>query len=365
MTEQNRDIQTNERQLMELAIKLWHRRWFVVKWGVIGGIVGLILAFSIPKRYKASVTLAPETEQKMGSGVSSIASMMGINLNNSVDAISIEMYPDVVHSTPFIYELFNLPVRFHRGGEQIETTLLDYMKEYQRYAWWEYIIAAPFKLLGAVTSSGGGDAQETGKLDPLNLPKKEREIVKFFSNNIAVYIDKKTSKLEMSLELQDPLVVAEVMGAVVENLKRFMSEYRTSKARQDVENLSDICSQRRSEYEAAQLAYAKYVDANQNVSRKSAMVEGERLQQEMTLAYKVYSQVAGQLEAARIQEQQAKPVFVTIDPVVVPNRKCAPSKVKYLIGYAFLAGVLAVAWVLFGAECIESLKRMGSGSRVI
>ena len=73
--------------LMDYFKKLWTSRSYIIKVSIIGAVVGLVVAFSLPKTYKASVTLAPETEQKMGSGVSSIASMMGVSLDNSVDAI--------------------------------------------------------------------------------------------------------------------------------------------------------------------------------------------------------------------------------------------------------------------------------------
>lgn len=356
MAEQKNNGIMEERQLAELIVQLWKNKAFIIKWGVIGAVVGLVLAFSIPKTYKASVLLAPEAEMKMGSGVSSIASMMGINLNNSVDAISVEMYPDVVHSTPFIYELFDLPLEFVRNDSTINTTLLDYMLNYQKSAWWSHIMSLPFKAIGWIMSIGKEDIVADGELNMYNLPKKEREVVKHFANNIAVFIDKKTSKLSMSIEMQDPKVASDVMERIVVNLKKFMSDYRTSKARQDVDNLSVICEQRRQDYQKAQRAYAEYADANKNISRKSAMIELERLQQEMNLAYQVYSQVAVQMEGARIQEQQAKPVFVVIDPVVVPNRKYAPSKVKYLVGFGFLAGMCAVAWVLFGRQLWKRIK---------
>ena len=129
-----------------------------------------------------------------------------------------------------------------------------------------------------------------------------------------------------------------------------------SKARQDAENLSVICEQRKQEYYAAQQAYAKYTDANKNVILQSAQAERDRLQQEMNLAFQVYSQVATQLEAARIKEQEAKPVFAVVQPPLVPLEKAAPSKVKYLVVFTFLAGCCAAAWVLFGQEYWAKLK---------
>jgi capsule polysaccharide export protein KpsE/RkpR len=232
------------------------------------------------------------------------------------------------------------------------------MKEYQRTAWWNHVISAPFKALGWVMSLGKEKEEEVepAVLEVTNLPRKERNVVKFFAENINVAVDKKTGKTSMSLELQDPLVVAAVMEAVTENLKDYMSDYRTSKARQDIANLEVICAQRKEEYYAAQQTYADYVDANKSVIRLSAQAERERLQQEMNLAYQVYSQVATQLEGARIQAEQAKPVFAVIDPVTVPIRKSAPSKAKILIVFTFLAGCCAAAWALFGEDFWKKFK---------
>lgn len=349
-----------EIDIMELISKLWKRRSFIIKWCIAGAIIGLVAGFSIPKTYWAGVTLAPELQQKTSSGVSSIASMMGVNLNNSVDAINAEMFPDVVHSTPFIYELFDLPVTFERKDSVITVPLLEYMKEYQKSPWWTPIIKFPFKVLGWCIDlvRPDEDEEESGEvvLNPTNLPKKERKVVKYFAENIMVNVDKKSLKTQMSLTMQDPLVVATVMNAVIDNLKDYMSDYRSSKARQDVENLEVICAQRKADYYKAQQAYAKYIDANKNVILQSANAERERLQQEMNLAYQVYSQVATQLEGARIQAEQAKPVFVIIDPVTVPIRKAAPSKAKMLVIWTFLAGCCAAAWVLFGEEYWKKLK---------
>ena len=367
MTENNYrnpdNIQYEEEEsidIMEYILKLWKKRKMIIIWCVVGAIIGLIAGFSIPKTYSASVTLAPEVEGKSSSSLSSLASMAGINLsNNSLDAITADMYPEIVASTPFIYELFDLPVQFTRKDSVINTTLLDYMKEYQRSPWWTPIISAPMKALGWCLSllqpeeeEGSGD----GALNPYNLPEKERKIVKALSEAIMVTVDKKTLKTNISLEMQDPLVVTDVVNAVVKNLSEYVSEYRTSKARQDAENLLEICEQRKAEYYAAQQAYATYMDANKNVALQSALAERERLQQEMNLAYQVYSQVATNLEAARIAEQQAKPVVTIIKPAEVPYRKTAPSKAKMLVIFTFLAGCIAAAWILFGEEYWVKLK---------
>lgn len=369
MTEQNYKTLISDSQeesdidIMELVSKLWKRRNLIIKWCVGGAVVGLIVAFSLPKTYNASVVLAPETDQKVGSGVSSIASMMGVSLDNNNDAINFMMFPDVISSTPFIFELLDLPVEFERGDSLVHTDLLDYMLNYQKSPWWSAVLGAPGKAIGWVKSLFESEKEEekigeNAELNIYNLPKKERDIVKALSKMINVNVDKKTGKTDMSLTMQDPLVVAAVMNAVVDNLKDYMANYRTSKASQDVENLLEICNKRKAEYYEAQQAYAKYMDANKSVVLLSAQAERERLQQEMNLAYQVYSQVATQLEAARIKEQKDKPVVAIVEPPVVPLQHSAPSKAKMLVIFTFLAGCISSAWVLWGEEYLQKFKEV-------
>ena len=353
----------DEIDIMEYVIKLWKKRSLIIKWGCVGVVIGLVVGFSLPKTYKAGATLAPETEQKMGSGVSSIASMMGVSLNNSVDAISVEMFPDVVHSTPFIVGLFDLPVQFERKDSVINTTLLDYMLEYQKSPWWSAVIDAPFKALGWCLSLILSPEEEEEELsvgapNPVCLTKKERAVVKYFAENIMINVDKKSGKTQIEMEMQDPLVVYTVVQAVLDHLKEYMSNYRTSKVRQDVENLTVIFEQRKADYYKAQQAYAQYMDANKNVILQSAQAERERLQQEMNLAYQVYSQVATQLEGARIREQEAKPVFAVLEPAAIPNLKAGPSKAKMLVIFTFLACCCAAAWALFGDDLLAKIKEV-------
>lgn len=357
--------QEDDIDIMEYVVKLWKKRFMIIKWCAVGVVIGLVAGFSLPKTYKAGATLAPETEQKVGSGVSSIASMMGVNMSNSVDAISFEMYPDVVHSTPFIVGLFDLPVQFERKDSVITTTLLDYMLEYQKSPWWTPVIQAPFKALSwclslVMPQEEEEEGQGTAARNPANLSKKERSVVKYFATNILVNVDKKSGKTQIELEMQDPLVVYTVVQAVLDHLKEYMSNYRTSKSSQDVANLTVIYEQRKADYYKAQQTYAQYIDANKNVVLQSANAERERLQQEMNLAYQVYSQVATQLEAARIKEQEAKPVFAILEPAVIPNLKAGPSKAKLLVIFTFLAGCCAAAWALFGEDLLAKVKEVTS-----
>ena len=167
-----------EIDLIELAQKLWKERKFLLKGCGIAVVVGLIVAFSIPKEYTTTVKLAPETQDAAKkSSLGGLAAMAGINLNAAAgaDAISPDLYPDVVQSTPFLLDLF--PVEVTDKEKELSTTLYDYMSEHQRKAWWGYIISAPFKALGAVVSLISGDEEESEGLNPYHLTKDQEEVV--------------------------------------------------------------------------------------------------------------------------------------------------------------------------------------------
>ena len=100
-------------------------------------IIGLVIAFSIPKEYTTTVKLMPETNNtasKMGN-LGGLAAMAGIDINsgNSQDAISPEVYPDIVHSTPFLLELF--PQEVTNKKKTLKMSLFNYLKGHQKEAW--------------------------------------------------------------------------------------------------------------------------------------------------------------------------------------------------------------------------------------
>ena len=67
-------------------------------------------------------------------------------LLRDADAIYPDLYPDIVSSTPFITDLFNIPVKDLEG--KIDTTLYCYLDEHLRSPWWSVVTSAPFKTLG-------------------------------------------------------------------------------------------------------------------------------------------------------------------------------------------------------------------------
>lgn len=363
-----RPTEEQEIDLLELAGKIWADRRLVLKWCGIAVVVALVVAFSIPKEYTTTVMLAPEVEggsRPLG-GLSALAGMAGINMGSgeSSDALYPDLYPDIVSSVGFTTELFNVPVKDAEG--ELDTNLYTYLKEEQRSPWWSAIISFPFKCLGWVMSLFKEEEEGTdGGVNPFQLTKDEDGVVKALNERIAVSVDKKTSLISLSVTMQDPLISATMTDTVMAKLQDYITEYRTNKARHDLDFTQKLYDEAQKKYYDAQQAYADYVDMNQNISLRSVQTRQERLQNEMNLAYNLYNQTAQQLQLAKAKVQENTPVYTIVQAATVPLKASKPSKLMILVGFVFLAGVGSVGWILFGRNIWTSLKqsiRGGSGA---
>ena len=350
-----------EIDLLELAGKVWAERRLVLKWCGVAVVVALIVGFSIPKEYTTTVMLAPEVEggsRSLG-GLSSLAGMAGINVNagESSDALYPELYPDIVSSVGFTTELFPVSVEDEEG--ELKTTLYNYLKEEQRSPWWSAILSFPFKCIGWITSLFRDEEEENvGQgIDPFRLTKDETGVVKMLNERISVSVDKKTSVITLSVTMQDPLISATMTDTVMQKLQNYITEYRTNKARHDLDFTQKLYDEAQKKYYVAQQAYADYVDMNQNISLRSVQTRQERLQNEMNLAYNLYNQTAQQLQLAKAKVQENTPVYTIVQAATVPLKASKPSKLMLLVGFVFLAGVMSVGWVLFGKGLWSSLKQ--------
>lgn len=194
------------------------------------------------------------------------------------------------------------------------------------------------------------------KLGIIELTKKEAGKIGQLKHAIAVSIDKKSAMTTVAVTLQNPKVAATVADSVVKKLQEYIINYRTSKAIEDCIYLEKLFKERQEEYNVTQKKYADYIDSNSNLILQSARAEQERLQNEMSLAYQVYSKVANQLQVARAKVQEEKPVFAVVEPAVVPLESSNKGLVVYVLVFIFLCIVGAIGWKLLGKGFIKTLK---------
>lgn len=336
----------DEIDLVELAQKVWAKRKMILRNTAIGAVVGIVVAFSIPKEYKTTVKLAPENsgQTSAAGNMGALAAMAGVNLGGAgADGLTPSLYPDIVASTPFLMELKDMPVTTLK--DQQTYTLYEYMTEHQKSPWWSKLMSLPGKAIGGVMSLlSDKEEEKSEEWDSFQLTRKQQGFFVGLSSKIEI----KNSKgiIDVSVAMQDPMISAQVADSVVSKLQSYMINYKTEKSRNDLSYAQKLYNDAKQCYFDIQKQYARYEDANKNIVSAKYAIEKERLQNEVTLAFSVYNGLAQQVEMAKAKVQQDTPVVTILEPsriVLYPEK---PKKIVIIFGSMFVVFTLSCIFII-------------------
>ena len=357
----NHNDEEIEIDLMDLLRKVIGIRKKIYKAAGIGLIIGIIVAISIPKQYTVEVTLSPEMGNNKGGGLSGLAASFlgsGVSMGDGTDALNASLSADIVSSTPFLLELSAMDIPVTKNEVMTLNTYLDE----ETSPWWSYVIGFPGMVIGGVKSLFTEEDEDIyfdkTSQGVIELSKKETEKIETLKEKITASVDKKTSMTSVTATFQDSKVAAVVADSVVKKLQEYIIDYRTSKSKEDCIYLEKLFKERQQEYYAAQKKYADYLDSHDNLILQSVRAEQERLQNDMSLAYQVYSQVASQLQIARAKVQEEKPVFAIVEPAVVPLYPSGTSRKVCVLAFIFLSVCIVISWNLFGKDFLNKFKEV-------
>ena len=339
----------------DLLSKAWRGKKFIITVTVVFMFLGLISALTMTRLYTSKVTLVPELGKSTSSSLSSLSSMLGLGgmtMGSSADAYHVTVYPEVVASTPFVAKMFDMRVTDPKKG--IDTTLVGYLTR-ERFSIGNvigYVTKPIFSLF-----SNKEEETKGNELNLFHLTKEQDRIVKTMNKAIQVDVDKKTGETTIQVTMDNPVIAATVADTVCKHLREYIVEYRTRKAREDLENYKKIADESYQRYLKASKAYAYYQDHNRGLILNAVISEGSRLSNELQIASQLYQQMKLQAEMARGKVIDEKPVFAIIQPATVPLLP-QNSRAKVLIIWTFIGFVLSCAWVLYGKEYWQKGKTM-------
>ena len=325
-------------------------------------VLAAIYALSLPNYYNCTVKLSPEMSgSKSTSGLASLASSFGVNLGQGAAGMGTEalfptLYPDLVNSTDFKTSLFPVKVTIEgnkEDGEKDRTmSYYDYLKDEQKSPWWSAAIGGTMKfIVGLFKDKKEGEE----KLDPFRLTMKQAAIVKALDKKIVCDVDKKTMVITISVTDQNPVICATMCDSVKNRLQNFITDYRTSKARVDLEYNKKIYKETKARYEKARQKYAEFMDSNQDIILQTVRQKQTDLENDMQLHYNAFTQAAAQLLAAEAKVQQETPAFTTLQSATVPVLKAGPKRAQMCLIFVFLAFLGVTGWILYKEDDLKPL----------
>ena len=341
-------IEEDSIDVVALLATLWQQRKWILKTTALFAIFGIIVAVLSPVTFKASTVFVPQlgTEVKAPSGLSSLASLAGINLSGGSQGgeISPLLYPNLSSNIPFKLGLLNESVLHHSGQtDSLSTYLLNTSSGFSSILGTvkKYTIGLPSLLFSS------NDVQEqTDTLQLIVLTGTQKELVEILSEKYSVSVNEKEGYVSVSATDKDPVVAAELVRLVTANLQDEIINKRLEKVRNNLEFTQTQYHEKKREFERIQDKLATFKDRNQNISSSLFLNELERLQAQYSIALNVVTELASQVESAKLQVNRDTPIFSVIEPVTVPTERDAPKRKLIVLIWLFLGVVISCGFVL-------------------
>jgi uncharacterized protein involved in exopolysaccharide biosynthesis len=339
---------------------LLKHKWLYFKVLPVAFVLAAVYALSLPNSYSCKVVLAPElgNSSRSANSLANLASSFGINIGSAqstADAINPMLYPDLMTSTDFKTSLFPVQVTIEgnkdKGEKDRTMTYYDYLKNEQKAPWW----STAKKALFSIFSSKPSDIDRQTSVDPFRLTKEQAAIAGAINKKVVCDVEKKTYVITINVTDQNPVICATMADSVKTRLQKFITDYRTSKVRVDLEYYQKLAAETKARYERARRLYADFADANQDVILESVRQRQTDLENEMQLQFNAYQQVAAQLLAAEAKVQQETPAFTTLQSATVPVRKSGPKRAQLCLIFLFLAFLATTTYILYKEDDLKPL----------
>lgn len=333
---------------MRVLIKLlWARKELFYKVIPTVFVLSCLYIICIPRTYTTTCKLAPEINNSSdGSALGALASNFGFDLSEmeTSDAITPMLYPDLMEDNNFVVNLF--PIMVAKADGSLRTTYYDYLKKHQQRPWWAYCITWLKGLFKSkkVDSSVMVNAEPS----PYILTKDDDDLANVIRGNIQLSIDKKTGVISVSAYDQDPLICKTLVDSVSLHLQQFITDYRTNKARTDLQFYHKLTQDAKLEYDSLRRVYNVLVDANKNVVLQSYKSKQADLESELSLKYNAYTTLNGMLQQSVNKVQERTPVFTVLKGAEMPLKPAKPKRMIFVVAMLVFATVITAGYVLKG-----------------
>ena len=343
-----------------IAKTLWGGRKTILISLTICTILGLAIALLTPKQYTVTTVMVPQASTDKKSGLSSLASMAGIDLGSAqTGEVSPLLYPKIVSSNPFMLELMNTPVHFSEVD-----TLVSVFTYYTEVAKpgiigsiKKYTLGLPGVILSAIRKPKeeltipGEDSNK-----PLYLTKDQYELKKSLVEKINLQVDKKEGYLTLTVTMPEALAAAEVAQKAQALLQAYITRFKVEKSQAELDFIQERYNEARGIATREQYSVAADQDKFKNLVSQVPQVSTSRKQMDYTISNSVFQELAKQLEQAKIQVAKDTPVFTIVEPVTIPTEDAGPSGLKTLIIWIFL-GMMIGAGLVYGKTTLSNVKK--------
>lgn len=309
--------------IAEAVAFAWTRRTAVAITLVLSAAVGVGLAYILPTRFEASVSLSPAPDNgsrlQFGGALASLGGQLGLDLGGS--RTQLRFYPKLLTSYWFLSTLARREVRPNQ-------TLFEVLQD---------------------------RAPDTAATDFMRL--QDGAVAKL-RQLVGVDLDERANVFTLSIRLptrEAALAAATNAVALITEFNTHVRRLQASDNRRFVEQRVDSAH---TELNAAEETEADFLLRNKSYEQSPTLtLEYQRLQRHVALLQDVYVTLSRNLEEARIDEVREAPVLTVVDPPHVTWRRAEPDRSRVVLTTVALTAALLALWFFYHQE-VSSVVRL-------
>lgn len=345
----------NELDLIRYTKVLIHNYKLILVICFIGLLLGVTHSLTIDNKYESRTIILPQLSNstQSSSSLSSFAKAAGFNLktqNLNKNEIPPNLYPLLLES----FEVKNEILRIKNNEKSLKSIIDEY------YPKSKINFLSTFKsFFGSFFYSAPNDQIVLNNDSSLFYISPEDQFYFDILNDIIfISLNENEGFIEISSIFPNPFLSA----FITENTKNILQEkiinFKIQSASETVKYLEKNYSLKKNELKLIEKKLAEFKDKNQSISSSTYNIELVSLESEYNLIKAVYSQIASQLEDAKLELNKNTPTFTIIDPVRIPNSKSYPNRTQLVLIYFFSFFVFISGYLLFKKDIFLIINKL-------
>ena len=329
------DNTRDEIDLIELLKTAWNGRKQIIIISFVFVLVGISTALLLPVIYSSSTTfINSQTESSSASGLSGVASLVGINLSgmSSGSEIPPTMYPQIGESVEF------------------KRTLVDsYIDEKEQ-----------IKLGDFLANYNSIEKSVTENSNKLFISEFENELFDVMNDVISISVDQKEGFVTISANMPNSEYAANTCINAREILQKIIIDSRIKSAKQKLEYSEKQLASKRIEFEEIQNKLAYFNDSNINLVTSSVINERDKLEAEFQIINAVMIELSKQVEQRKLQVSEDTPVFSIVKEASMPVKRSSPKRTLVVLIFGFVGIIVSVFYILIKDPFKQILNKISS-----
>jgi len=346
--------------LIEIIKSIYEERKLLTKAVIASIALGIIVALFSSNQYTSNSTFIPQlsNESKPSSSLSGLASLAGINLDQSSGSeISPLLYPQILNSNPYRLDILSSKILYKSENISIR----DYILLQNNFNFFELIKKYTIGLPGIILSNFKSDINiEEFDLNIYKISEEDNKLFNSIDDLINITINEKEGLITLSSTDKNQSIPAQIVRNAEKILQQKIIELKV-KSSQELLNFSENqFKNKTNELNNLLDRIAIFRDQNLNINSSLYQNKLDRLLSEAQIIQSVVQQLASQVEQAKLQVSKDTPVFTVIKPVSIPFEKSAPRRSLIVIIFGFLGLIGSIGFILLKSPTSEIWSKINS-----